>query len=910
MHDDLTRAPLHRRHDSLKQCLIVAAALFLVAAVSVLAPRLAHSAATVELSRAPGQIIPDRNFVHDIAIELVDPGREGLELSARLSDEGGLIQRPIDWRIRSAAGEPVFAGQVGIADVALPPGDYRIEARYGNAALTRDLTLLEGNRLIVSFVLDVGGLRVLPRLKGLGFPEVDTESLVYAADGTATPYDHLVLATGSYSFIPPMTGVRTDDGELLPGVHGFRTIDETRAMLDAVARCRKAVVMGGGLLGLEAARALQGHGLQVELVHAMPHLMNMQLAPEAGAILKKSVESLGIAVHLDVFATEVIGGDRVRGVGLADGRRLDADLLVVAAGVRPNTDIAVRSGLEVERGIVVDDQLRTDDPDVYAIGECAQHRGEVYGLVAPAWEHATVLADVLTGTDPTAEYHGSRTATKLKVAGVDVATMGINTPERDDDEFLVISEPRRGVHLSVVIRDDRLVGATLLGDTRKVAFLTQAFDRGLALPEERITLLVDLSDGAGSASGMLSVAEMPAESQVCNCNGVTKGAICGAVADGCGSVGEVMDATRAGKGCGSCKGLVKQIVEWAADGDLAEDPTASYYVPGIPLAKPELMTAIREQDLRSVSAVFAALAPGGTEDATSKMGLTSLLKMIWGVDFIPEKDGEFINDRVHANIQRDGTFSVVPQMKGGVTTPAQLRRIADVAEKYEVPMVKITGGQRIDLLGVRKEDLPAMWDDLGMPSGYAYGKSMRTVKTCVGSDFCRFGLGDSTQLGIDLETRFQGIESPAKMKLAVVGCPRNCAEAYVKDVGVVAVGTGRWEVYVGGAAGASVRKGDLLATVGSPEEVITLAGRFMQYYRENANWLERTYDFVPRVGLDRIKAVLLDDSEGIVADLDAGLQRSIDAYRDPWGQDARQPATPGQFRTSLPLIALPKVPVR
>ena len=343
---------------------------------------------------------------------------------------------------------------------------------------------------------------------------------------------------------------------------------------------------------------------------------------------------------------------------------------------------------------------------------------------------------------------------------------------------------------------------------------------------------------------------------------------------------------------------------------MTEDPSASWYVPGIPLAKPELMAAIREQDLRSVSQVFAALAPGGKEDAKSKMGLTSLLKMVWGVDFVPEKDGEFINDRVHANIQRDGTFSVVPQMKGGVTTPAQLRKIADVAEKYEVPMVKVTGGQRIDLLGVRKEDLPAMWADLGMPSGYAYGKSMRTVKTCVGSDFCRFGLGDSTQLGIDLETRFQGIESPAKMKLAVVGCPRNCAEAYVKDVGVVAVGNGKWEVYVGGAAGASVRKGDLLATVDSTEAVVQLTGRFMQYYRENANWLERTYDFVPRIGLERIKQVLLEDSDGICADLDAGIQRSVDAYRDPWGQDLAEPATPGQFRPSLPLIALPKVPVR
>jgi len=748
---------------------------------------------------------------------------------------------------------------------------------------------------------------------GVRVERVDTHAkVVHAADGTTTPYDQLVIATGSRSFIPPMAGLyrsgpAQDDQELLPGVFGFRTIDDTRAMLAAAAEHEKAVVVGGGLLGLEAARALQGHGVQVEVVHAGTHLMNQHLDPDGGAILKQSVESLGIVVHLATRTTEVIGPDRVRGVVLTDGRAIDADLLVIAAGIRPVTELALLSGLDVERGIVVDDQLRTDDPDVYAVGECAQHRGEVYGLVAPVWEQARVLADLLTGTDPDAAYHGSRTATKLKVAGVDVATMGLNRPERDTDEFLVISEPRRGVHLSVVVRGDRLVGATLLGDTRKVAFLTQAFDRGTPLPAERIKLLVDLSDGAAE----VGVAELPGDSQVCNCNGVSKQSICDAVAGGCGgSVGAVMDKTRAGKGCGSCKGLVSQIVEWAADGDVVEDPTAGWYVPGIPLAKPELMAAIREQGLLSVSAVFAALAPGGQEDAKSKMGLTSLLRMIWGTQYVQENDAKFINDRVHGNIQRDGTFSVVPQIKGGVTTPAQLRTIADVAEKYEVPMVKITGGQRIDLLGVRKEDLPAIWADLGMPSGYAYGKSFRTVKTCVGSDFCRFGLGDSTQLGIDLETRFQGIESPAKMKLAVVGCPRNCAEAYVKDVGVVAVGGGKWEVYVGGAAGATIRKGDLLATVDSPEAVVQLAGRFMQYYRENANWLERTYDFVPRIGLARIQQVLLEDSEGSCAELDENMQLSIDAYTDPWGQDGRQPATPGQFRTALPLVQLPTVPVR
>src|SRR4051812_18769843 len=742
---------------------------------------------------------------------------------------------------------------------------------------------------------------------GVRVERIDTAAKhVHADDGTVTPYDHLVLATGSYSFIPPVPGVHREDGGLLPGVFGFRTIEDTRAMIAAARTHRRAVVVGGGLLGLEAARALQTYGLAVDLVDAAPHLMSAQCDADAGAIVRAGVEALGITVHLSTLTSEVLGPDRVRGVVLSDGRELAADMLVLAAGIRPHTDVAVRSGLEVERAIVVDDQLRTDDPDVYAIGECAQHRGEVYGLVAPAWEHAVVLADVLTGTKPDAEHHGNGTATKLKVAGVDVATMGINRPERDTDEFLVISEPRRGVHLSVVVRDDKLIGATLLGDTRKVAFLTQAFDRGSPLPQERIKLLVDLSDGAAE----VGVAELPGDSQVCNCNGVSKQAICDTVAGGCSSVGGVMDATRAGKGCGSCKGLVQQIVEWAADGQVTEDAAASWYVPGIPLAKPELMAAIRERRLRSVSAVFAALAPGGAEDAKSKMGLTSLLRMIWGADYVQENDAKFINDRVHGNIQRDGTFSVVPQIKGGVTTPAQLRRIADVAEKYEVPMVKITGGQRIDLLGVRKEDLPAMWDDLGMPSGHAYGKSFRTVKTCVGTDFCRFGLGDSTQLGIDLESRFQGIESPAKMKLAVVGCPRNCAEAYVKDVGVVAVGNGRWEVYVGGAAGATVRKGDLLATVDSPEAVLTLAGRFLQYYRENANWLERTYDFVPRIGLERLKAVLLEDSEGICADLDANMQRSIDAYRDPWGQDAREPASPGQFRPSLPLVPLPKVPVR
>jgi nitrite reductase (NADH) large subunit len=730
---------------------------------------------------------------------------------------------------------------------------------------------------------------------------------VYAEDDTATRYDKLIIATGSRPFVPPIPGIHRPGRGYHQGVFAFRTLDDTRAMIRYAREHDRAVVIGGGLLGLEAARGLQNHLPHVTLVHAAGHLMNTQLDEQAGKILQRSVEDkLGIEVVVDAMTTEILGKHAVTGVKLADGRVIACDVVVVAAGIRPNAELAAASGLVVERGIVVDDQLRAqDEPDIYAVGECVQHRGEVYGLVAPLWEQAKVLADHITGRDPHAAYHGSRVATKLKVAGVDVASMGLKEPEREDDETLVFSQPCKGIYKSVIIRDGRLVGATLVGDVRKVAFLMQAFDRGLPLPEDRVELMFD----PGGPPAEVSAAELADDVQVCNCNGVSKATIAATVRGGCRTVAGVMDRTRAGKGCGTCKSLVARIVEWAAGGEVEEDPAASWYVPGVPMPKPELIAAIRRYELKSVSSVFATLAPGGEEDAKSKMGLASLLKMVWGADYVDERDARFINDRVHANIQRDGTFSVVPQMKGGVTTPAQLRRIAEVAEKHAVPMVKLTGGQRIDLLGVPKEKLPQIWADLDMPSGWAYGKSFRTVKTCVGSDFCRFGVGDSTALGIAIEERYQGIEGPGKMKLAVTGCPRNCAEAYVKDLGVVAIDGGRWEIYVGGAAGAHVRKGDLLATVDSADEVLTLTGRFLQYYRERANWLERTYAFVPRIGIDRLRELLIDDVDGIAAALDAAMAESVAAYQDPW-QERREPVTRGQFRTALPLTVLPQVPVR
>jgi nitrite reductase (NADH) large subunit len=731
--------------------------------------------------------------------------------------------------------------------------------------------------------------------------------VVHADDGTSMRYDRLIIATGSRSFFPPMEGMWVDNKTLTGGVFGFRSLDDCSAMLEYAKGKTKAAVIGGGLLGLEAARGLQNRGLEVDVVHATPTLMNAQLDDAAGAILRRSVEKIGINVHTEKRTTGVLSENgSVTGLVFSDGSEIECDMLVVSAGIRPNVGLARRAGLTVERAIVVDDHLRSiDDDDVYVVGECVQHRGQVYGLVGPLWEQAAVLADHLTGTDSRAVYQGSRMATKLKVAGVDVAAMGLKEPEHADDEFVKFSEPKHGIYKTIIVRDGKLVGATLVGDVSKVAFLMHAFDRGLPLPEERISLMFDI----GTPEADVGAAELADDAQVCNCNGVSKSALVACVKGGEKTVAGVMAKTRAGKGCGSCKGLVAQIVEWSAGGAVESDPSADWYVPGIPYDKPELLRLIHDLELHSVSSVFAALAPDGQEDANSKMGLASLLQMMWADEYFDERDARFINDRVHANIQRDGTFSVVPQMKGGVTNSGQLRKIADVADKYQVPMIKLTGGQRIDLLGVRKEDLPAVWADLDMPSGYAYGKSFRTVKTCVGSDFCRFGVGDSTSLGIAIEERFQGIAGPGKMKLAVTGCPRNCAEALCKDLGVVAIDGGRWEIYVGGAAGAHIRKGDLLATVDSPDEVIRLTGRFLQYYRENAKWLERTYAWVPRFGIEQIRAVVVDDSEGIGQRLDAEMQKAVDAYRDPW-KDGAHPVTPGQFRTSLPLIALPQVPVR
>ena len=763
------------------------------------------------------------------------------------------------------------------------------------------------NRILLSNVLsgvhDAGDIFLNPLAwyddngvtlhSGVRVESIDrARKMLHGSGGVVVAYDQLVLATGSSPFIPPIDALRVPSGAFKPGAFVFRTLDDCADIVRYAGAAKKAVIVGGGLLGLEAARGLLERGLEVHVVHLMAHLMEVQLDAMAGLLLRQALERMGVRVHLGMTTRAVIGDERVTGVVFDDGSTLDCDLLVISAGIRPNAELARSAGLRVARGIVVGDDLASpDDPEVFAIGECAEHRGRTYGLVAPLWEQARVLAERLTGQNPSAVYEGSRVATKLKVMGLDLVVMGEHEAREDDDEEVTYVEPTRGVYKKLVVRGGKLLGAILLGDASSAPDLFQTFDRARALPENRAELL--FASAGGGASRTTSAADLPDDAQICNCNGVSKAQIAAAARGGKRTLDVLCQATRAGTGCGTCKKDVRAILESIAGDLTAEDPSVHYYVPGIPLTKPDLVRVVRAKKLRSVSAVFTELA-GGKEDVASKPGLASLLKTIWAKDYEDERDARTINDRVHANIQKDGTFSVVPRIFGGVTSPRQLRLIADVAERHHAKMVKITGGQRIDLLGIPKERLPAVWRELGMPSGHAYTKAFRTCKTCVGTEFCRYGVGDSTSLGIAIEERFQGLESPGKMKLATAGCPRNCSEATTKDIGAVAIEGGRWEIYVGGAAGARVRKGDRLCVVDTHDDVLRIVGRFMQHYREQAKYLERTYDFVERVGIDELRRVVVDDADGICAELDANIQSAVDALVDPW-REAYTPATSTQF---------------
>jgi nitrite reductase (NADH) large subunit len=697
-------------------------------------------------------------------------------------------------------------------------------------------------------------------------------------DGELLRFERCVLATGSDPLMPPLPGIERE------GVHPFRGPEDCAAILDAAARAERAVVVGGGLLGLEAAYGLAARGCRVTVVHLMERLMERQLDPGGAALLAPAMEGLGVEVMLERSTEELLGNGRVEGMRFAGGEELECDLVVVSIGIRPRTDLAAAAGLRVERGIVVDDRMTTSHPRVLAVGECAEHRGVVYGIVAPIHDQAAVAAAALTGEE--AVYEGSVPAATLKVMGVDVVSAGA----AEGDRGVVAADGDS--YRKLVVEDGRAAGAVLVGDTRGAELLVDAVRSGREV-DDPLGLLQEASQA--------SAADLPDSAQVCNCNGVCKAEIVGAIRErDLGSTAEVVAATRAGSGCGSCKPVVSELLKLERGGAL-EEPT--YLCPCRRQTREELAALCRERELDSVSALAEACG-AGRDCGACKPGLAYLVSEVCGNRHREERHARFINDRVHANIQRDGTFSVVPRIRGGVTSPQELRRIADVAERHQVPMVKITGGQRIDLLGVRKEQLPAIWEELGMPSGHAYAKAVRTVKTCVGTDFCRFGLGDAIALGIEFERRMEGLYTPHKVKSAVAGCPRNCSEAYVKDIGIVAV-EGGWEVYVGGASGSTVRKGDLLATVTEDEEALRVGLTFLQHYREEAEYLERTYAYLERAGIDAVREAVLDPDESARL-LERYAIAKAAADPDPW-RERKDPVHPKQFAEldSEPALAGP-----
>lgn len=725
---------------------------------------------------------------------------------------------------------------------------------------------------------------------------IDRTRRVVTADdgkgGTVTAeYDRLLLATGSNPFILPVPG------KDLEGVIAYRDIADTQAMIDAATKYKHAVVIGGGLLGLEAANGMMLRGMQVTVVHIMPWLMERQLDDTAGKLLQKSLEERGLKFMIGA-QTEALIPDkdgRVMAVRFKDGTEIPADLVVMAAGIRPNTALAEKIGLHCNRGIVVNDTMQTiTDPRVYAVGECAAHRGIAYGLVAPLFEQGKVCATHLAQFG-IGRYTGSQTSTKLKVTGIDLFSAGDYSGGAGCEE-IVLSDPFGGVYKKLVIKDDKLIGACLYGDTVDGSWYFKLLRDGRSVNDIRDKLMFGESNiGDVGHEGHQKAAAMADGDEVCGCNGVNKGTICKAIKDkGLFTLEEVRKHTKASASCGSCTGLVEQLLMFTAGGDYSKAPAKKAMCGCTDVSHDEARKAIRDQKLLSIDAVYRTLnwrTPNGC--SSCRPAINYYLISTWPKEAIDDPQSRFINERSHANIQKDGTYSVIPRMWGGETTADELRRIANAVDKYKIPTVKVTGGQRIDLLGVKKEDLVNVWKDIGMPSGHAYAKALRTVKTCVGSEWCRFGTQDSTQMGKDLERALWRMYAPHKVKLAVSGCPRNCAEAGIKDVGVIGVDSG-WEIYVAGNGGIKTEVAHFFCKLKTADEVLEYSGAFLQLYREEGWYLERTLHYVNRVGLDYVKKKILDDHAGRKA-LWARLQFSLDGEPDPWFEHEKARVDVRQF---------------
>ena len=717
--------------------------------------------------------------------------------------------------------------------------------------------------------------------------EVDRVSRVVRAvaeDGSVVEaeYDRLLMCTGSNPFILPIPGKN------LEGVIAYRDIADTNAMIDAAAKYKNAVVIGGGLLGLEAANGLMLRGMSVSVVHVLPTLMERQLDSVAGKLLQKSLEDRGLKFLMGAQTQQLVGSSdegksgRVTAIEFKDGSTVAADLVVMAVGIRPNTELAQSMRLHCDKGIVVNDTLQTvTDARIYSVGECAAHRGIAYGLVAPLFEQAKVAANHLAQFG-IGRYTGSLTSTKLKVTGIDLFSAG-NFTGGEGFEEIVMSDPHANVYKKLVIKDDKLVGACLYGDTVDGSWYFKLLRDGRTVADIRDKLMFGESNiGDVGHQGHNKAAAMADSDEVCGCNGVTKGSICKAIKDkGLFTLDEVRKHTKASASCGSCTGLVEQLLMFTAGGDYSATPKTKAMCSCTDHGHQAVRDAIKTNKLLTISDVFKFLdwkTPNGC--ASCRPAVNYYLISSWPKEAKDDPQSRFINERSHANIQKDGTYSVIPRMWGGETTSSELRRIADAVDKYKIPTVKVTGGQRIDLLGVKKEDLQAVWKDIGMPSGHAYAKALRTVKTCVGSEWCRMGTQDSTQMGKDLERAMWRMYAPHKVKFAVSGCPRNCAEAGIKDVGVIGVDSG-WEMYVAGNGGIKTEVAHFLVKVKTAAEVLEYTGAFCELYRQEGWYLERTVHYVNRVGLDYVKKRILEDHDGRKA-LWENLQFALDGEPDPW----------------------------
>ncbi len=702
--------------------------------------------------------------------------------------------------------------------------------------------------------------------------------VVKAADGTVEPYDRLLLATGSLPFMLPVPG------KDLPGVIAYRDIKDTNEMIASAASHQHAVVIGGGLLGLEAANGLRVRGMKVTVVHLMDWLMERQLDPVASKLLQKNLEDRGIQFKLKTQTEALLpnaDGTRVASIRFKDGDTIAADLVVMAAGIRPNTALAEAANIHCSRGIIVNDTMQTFDPLVYAVGECVNHRGSVYGLVAPLFEQAKVCANHLAEYG-IARYSGSVTSTKLKVTGIDLFSAG-EFMGGEGYEEITLSDPLAGVYKKLVVKNDLLVGVCMYGDTADGSWYFKLLREEKNIASMRDTLIFGESNiGDIGHEGHNKAAAMLDTDEVCGCNGVNKGKIVRAIKDqGLFTLEDVRKCTKASASCGSCTGLVEQILMNCLGTSYSETPKKKAMCACTDHSHDAVRTAIRENKYLEQAQIRSEMGwrtPSGC--ASCRPALNYYLISTWPHEAKDDPQSRFINERAHANIQKDGTYSVIPRMWGGLTNASELRRIADVADKFKVPTVKVTGGQRIDLLGIKKEDLPAVWKDLGMPSGHAYGKSIRTVKTCVGSEHCRFGTQLSMDMGVRLEKMLFGMYAPHKVKLAVSGCPRNCAEAGIKDVGVIGVDSG-WEIYIAGNGGIKTEVAEFLCKLKTDDEVKEYSGAFIQLYREEGWYLERTVHFVQRVGMDYVKARILQDAAGRLALFERLLFALKDAP-DPW----------------------------